>query len=80
VVDAFITITRPAGDSFCLQSDGTWSLTIAPDVANWPLAPVNGTILDYTFQGAEPTGAMTPVGREARSSSSSYINSLVGCG
>jgi len=78
VVDAFITITLPTGDTFYLRPDGTWSLTVAPVVASWHITPVSGTILDYTFQGPEPPGvytfriffrqpaAMTPVGREAR--------------
>jgi len=78
VVDAYITITLPTRQTFYLQPDGSWSLTIAPVVASWPLAPVSGTILDYVFQGTEPPGVyfakifftlpatMTPVGREAR--------------
>jgi len=77
-VDAFIAITLPDGQTFYLQPDGTWSLTAAPVVTGWPLAPVSGTILDYTFQGTEPPGVYilriffrqpggtTPVGREAR--------------
>jgi len=78
VVDAYITITLPTRDIFYLQPDGTWSLTVAPVVASWPMAPVSGTILDYVFQGSELSGVyifriffrqpgtITPVGREAR--------------
>jgi len=78
LVDAYITITLPTGQTFYLQPDGTWSLTMAPVVTDWPLASVSGTILDYVFQGTEPPGVyiskifftlpgtMTPVGREAR--------------
>lgn len=78
VVDGYITITLPTGDTFYLQSNGIWSLTATPVVTNWPMAQVNGSLLDYTFQGTEPPGVyvakifftqpgtMTSVGRVAR--------------
>ncbi len=62
MVDGYVSVQTPGGQTIFLKPGGMFSLVQTPMVTSWTVVPFNGQIFAYTFTGTEPPGVYSVTG------------------